>query len=122
MTDEKIRKYFLGELSTVETENFEEMLVFDGILFGQAEVVESELIDDFLQKRLSSSERHSFEEKYLTTEARRKKLKSAENFFQFLRETSSAVIADKTKKNFGNTLLAGFSFPKFLFMESAQSC
>ncbi len=80
MNDDKIKKYFLGELDETELFDFEFNIAQKAELTEQAQLVESELIDAYLRDGLSQSERNLFENNYLITEARREKLKFAENF------------------------------------------
>ena len=82
MDDQTIKSYFLGELPAAEAEQFEEQTANDGEIAEQSRLVETELIDDYLRRALDASERRAFENVYLTTDARHKKLESAENLWR----------------------------------------
>lgn len=112
MTEETIRKYFLGEMSEAEAEHLEESLIYDKNLFRQAEIIENEIIDDYLQKRLSKSEQHSFEKNYPITKSRQEKIRSAESFFHLLKETPPEGFAAETEKNFWQSFFEAYPFFK----------
>ena len=80
MTDDKIKKYFLGELSETEAEGFEENCAQSAELTEQTQLVESELIDAYLREELSAADKKLFESNYLITETRLEKLKFAKAF------------------------------------------
>lgn len=100
MTDEKLKKYFLGEISATEAEIFEEELALDAELTMQAQMIENELVDDYLRDNLSPSERLLFEKNYLITEARRKKLKFAKYLWQVVNEQKINVVSAESKAPF----------------------
>ena len=109
MTDEQIKKYFLGELS--EAESFEEICAQDAELTEQAQIIESELIDAYLRGELSAAERKSFENNYLITGLRREKLKFAKEFLNSFKEVPSEV---KPQISYLQVLLGGFR-PRLVF-------
>ena len=80
VNEEKIKNYFLGNLAVAEAEGLEENLATDAELFEQAQVIEGELLDAYYRKKLSARENLLFEKNYLTTDARREKLKFAQTF------------------------------------------
>ncbi len=86
VTDQKLKSYFLGELAVDEAERLEEELAIAADLTEQAQMVESELADEYLRESLSANEHRLFEENYLTTEARREKLRSAEMLWKVATE------------------------------------
>lgn len=94
---DKIKKYLLGELDEIEAERFEEECSLDEQLFEEVCLTESELIDDYLSYSLSPVERKSFENNYLTTEARREKVEAARIFFAGIKE----IQPEKTEKHHG---------------------
>ena len=75
--DAKITDYFLGKLSSQDAEQFERQCISDSKFADSAFVVEDELIDRYVRNELSREERKSFEEYYLTTEARRSRVEMA---------------------------------------------
>lgn len=77
MIDKKIKSYFLGNLSEGESNRLEIEVAENEELFELAEIVEIELIDDYLQGSLSLSDKRRFEKHYLITNARYEKLNFA---------------------------------------------
>ncbi len=85
MIDERIKSYFLGNLSEAESIRLEIEVAENEELFELTEIVEVELIDDYLEGSLSSSNMRKFETHYLTTTARLEKLKFAHLFLAGLK-------------------------------------
>ncbi len=81
VNDEQLKQYFLGQIAPETAENLEEQIAADDSLFEQAQMVEAELLDDYLRGNLSIIERKLFAENYLTNAARRANLHSAENLW-----------------------------------------
>lgn len=88
MTEDAIKKYFLGKLNEAAADSFEEEFVRNAELFDQARIVENNIIDDYLQGRLSSAEQALFEENYLTTPARHQKVKFSRLFLSSVQNES----------------------------------
>lgn len=75
-----IRNYLLGEpLEREEKSRVEKRLTDDEQYFVQMQLVEAELIDDYVLGALSKSEREHFEQRFLSTPERRASLKVAES-------------------------------------------
>ena len=106
ISDENLRSYFLGTLAVEEAERLEEECAADAELTEQANIVESELADDYLRGNLSAAERRLFEENYLTTDARREKLRFAESLWKVANEKGLAE--EKTAPSFWETLFANY--------------
>lgn len=121
MTEENIRKYFLGEMGKAEAETLEESLFYDKNLFSQAEMIENEIIDDYLQNRLSESARNSFEKNYPITEDRRVKIKSSKEFFRAVQETPSELIIAETKSSFWYSVFESYQFSKIFAFGAAAA-
>ncbi|HEX8163433.1 MAG TPA: hypothetical protein VF538_16295 [Pyrinomonadaceae bacterium] len=77
MTDERIVAYLLAELPEGESERFEEECFAQEDWPDQINLVEEELIDDYLRGELAPGQRKSFERNYLTTAARRERVRMA---------------------------------------------
>ncbi len=76
-SEEIIRRYLLGQLADSDKEALEhDYFVKPGVL-RQVEAGEDELIDDYLEKRLSQDDRQGFEQVFLTTKEREEKLRLA---------------------------------------------
>jgi hypothetical protein len=77
MTDERIINYLLKELPEEELEQFEDECFAQERWPSHLNLVEGDLIDDYLRGELSPERRRRFERNYLTTEARRKRVAMA---------------------------------------------
>jgi len=78
---ETIRQYLLGRLPEEELEVVDKRLVTDPAFYEELLMVEDELIDDYIAQDLSSEERQSFENHFLMTPERQKKLRFSRAFF-----------------------------------------
>ena len=88
----KIRDYLLGKnLSEEEKNSIEESFMTSDEYFQNILIAEEDLIEEYLNNRLNSTERKDFEEKFLSTRERREKL----HFETLLRNHFS----EKTKSN-----------------------
>ncbi len=92
LNEEKLKQYFLGKLSEAEKIAFEEEIALDEELTERAQIVEGELLDDYLRGNLSASDGELFEAIYLMTEARREKLSLAKSLWRVADEQKSAEI------------------------------
>jgi hypothetical protein len=77
MTDERIIAYLLDELPEEEAAQFEEDCFAQARWPRQIKLVEGDLIDTYLRGELSPEQRERFEQNYLTTEARVKRVQRA---------------------------------------------
>lgn len=77
MTDERIVAYLLKELPDEELERFEDECFEQESWPAQLGAVEEELIDDYLREGLVPEQRRRFEQNYLTTAARRERVRMA---------------------------------------------
>ena len=80
-------KYLLGELSGAEQRRFEERYFADDHIFEEFLIVEDELIDDYVQEKLSPSERERFERQFLISPMRKKRVKFALGLINFAART-----------------------------------
>ncbi len=99
ISDEQFRAYFLGRLPEAEAEILEMDCAADAKLTEQAQAVEQELADDYLRRNLSVTDAALFEANYLTTEARRAKLRVAAGLWQIAREEKPESAAAATATN-----------------------
>src|SRR5215467_15912543 len=84
-------RYLLGQLPEAEQEAFEERLFSDEDCVDQLSVVEMELIDDYLQGRMSATRRKEFENGFLTTPDRIKKLANAKALMRHVIELKPVI-------------------------------
>jgi hypothetical protein len=116
--EDKIKKYFLGELAEVETDCFEEEFAQNPELAEQVQIVENELIDAFVKNQLTQKEIKLFKSNYLTTEKRFEKLNFAKLFSAHLAEqTQSRTIIETANQKFGwyKHLFTRLSFAGLIF-------
>jgi tetratricopeptide (TPR) repeat protein len=77
-----LRRYFLGKATDKEKRQVEERLHADGDYGWRAETVENELIADYALGNLAKADRERFEQYFLISEERIKKLRLAEAVFE----------------------------------------
>jgi hypothetical protein len=92
LNEEKLKQYFLGKLSKAYKSAFEEEIAIDNKLAEEAQIVENELIDDYLRGNFGASDRELFEANYLTTDARREKLSLGKSVWRVASERQTAEI------------------------------
>lgn len=78
-----IKQYLLGMLSTEDQERIEERLITDKDFFEQVNIVEDELIDDYLDGVLLEMERERFRNYFLSTPQQRQRLESVKALRQY---------------------------------------
>lgn len=89
----KLRKYLLDELSSAETEEFELEILEDSGSETSLAHAEHELIEDFIDGKLSASERELFQTNFLVSSRRKEELE----FVKSLKIHSAAAFEDKKK-------------------------
>jgi len=109
--DEVMAKYLLGELSAADQEVVEEKFFVDDEWFDRLSVVEMELIDEYVQGRMSTKERSQFERGFLTTPDRIEKVTNARTLMRHVEELKPFP-ADETEPStpFWRTLAGYVSF------------
>jgi hypothetical protein len=80
MTDERITAYLLEELTEQESEQFEELCFAQDKWPGEVDAAEQDLIDAYLRNELPSDRKKRFQERYLTTDARKARVLAAKSF------------------------------------------
>jgi tetratricopeptide (TPR) repeat protein len=108
--DEKteLKKYLLGTVK--ETEAIEKRILTDEDYFQELEMVEEELIQDFADGNLSPKENTLFEQNFVLTPERAKKLAFAKNLRTYIDKNPESI--SKPKKNgLIDSLRAFFSSP-----------
>ncbi|MEW6128786.1 MAG: hypothetical protein AB1757_17245 [Acidobacteriota bacterium] len=68
-----LTRYLLGQLSEAEQTAIEESYFTDADYFEQLKIAEAELLDDYVNERLSSADRQAFEKTYLSSPSRRRR-------------------------------------------------
>ena len=72
--EESIKSYLLGELTQSDAEQLEERILTDDTFANQVVLIEDELVEDFARGALSARERKQFQEHFLSTPNRQRKL------------------------------------------------
>jgi CHAT domain-containing protein len=103
----QFKNYFLGNLSEEEIAETEMQILADQEFAETMEIVETDLIEEYLDGELSADDRKSFEEKYLTCEPRLKKVEFLKSVKKFA-ESQSTIINEPTP-SFFETLKTKFN-------------
>jgi hypothetical protein len=74
-SDDAIRRFLFGGLSAAEQTTLEERLFTDDSLEARVRLAEFDLADDYALQRLSAADREAFEERFLLSAERKRKLK-----------------------------------------------
>ena len=82
--EKQLCQYLLGKLAEDVQRRLEEKLMTQANLLEQLEVLEDELIDEYLRNALSDKDRESFEEHFLSSPERHQKLKFAQAFRSYV--------------------------------------
>jgi CRP-like cAMP-binding protein len=86
MDEQMITEYLLGELPTIQREEFENALFSDPSLYHKLMIAEDRLIDDYLCRQLSHTRQKRFEQYFLISERRRTKFALGQTFLTTLSE------------------------------------
>lgn len=97
--------YLFGELSESEKSHLEDLVFREENYFTALQVVEEQLIDDYLENVLSPEQRQKFESDYLISDRRRQKLQFARTLKQSL-ETIPTVQPAHENFSFGQAICA----------------
>lgn len=105
--EKQIGQYLLGQLEDTEQRQLEERLMTQDDLFQQVQVLEDELIDEYLKNALSAQDRADFEKHFLSAPERRQKLRFAESFRSYVATAHEGTGKQPSKSSFWQTLWAG---------------
>lgn len=109
----KLRKYLLDDLSSAETEEFEMQMLEDSDAETSLALAEHELIEDFIDEKLSISERELFQKNCLVSNRRKEEL----DFLRSLKKHSAEFLENKkkveAKTSFGDNLRNFFRLRSF---------
>ena len=89
MTDERIIAYLLEELPEEDAVQFEEECFARESWPSEINLIEEDLIDDYLRGELAPERRRHFEQNYLTTAARRERVRMAAALLRHVDEDSA---------------------------------
>lgn len=94
-TDDAIRRFLLGRLDAAEQSTFEEQLFADDRLEALVRLGEFDLTDDYALARLSSEDREAFEQKFLLSDGRKRRLNVSNTLRDRFSSASNAAIAER---------------------------
>src|SRR6185295_17824480 len=106
-----IRRYLLKQLSASEQETIEFRLLGDETLAEEVEIVEDELIDEYLSNELPADERTLFEEVFLAHRERQRKLEASQAMKRYLEANPPATPPARARFRFPQSLRVVFSAP-----------
>jgi hypothetical protein len=95
---DSIRKYLLGQNSREEQELIEDILMTDEAFFQEVLLLEDELVDDYVLRRLAPDERERFEKHFLCSRERHQKLKFAEALHEYVARELRARSSEGTRR------------------------
>lgn len=99
---EKIRLYLLGRLADeLQRQRIEEMLLVDDHYFREVEIIEDEIIDDYLEESLTHAECDDFKKHFLSTPDRYKKLRFAQALKKYSLQKSQPEIVEVAQTRYG---------------------
>lgn len=111
INEDEIRRFLLDRLDADDRAALEARLIAEADFFEAAAVVEDELIDDYLRKRLTDADRADFERVLLATPRQRERVAIARALNARLVEGERTVEATETKPGFFDWLFR----PQFAF-------
>jgi CHAT domain-containing protein/Tfp pilus assembly protein PilF len=103
--DAILKQYLLGALTQEsQQQQIEQRILSDGKYFTQLQLVKDELIDEYLDDRLTGEERKRFEDYFLITEGRQKELRLARSLRRYVAEEASdkAIVHTGNKQSLRN--------------------
>src|ERR1051325_11559381 len=83
-TQTRLRNYLLGQCDEAECEAVETMVFTDDDVFEELQVLEDEIIDEYLNDKLSPEARTHFEEHFLAAPERVEQLRFASTFDRYV--------------------------------------
>jgi tetratricopeptide (TPR) repeat protein len=89
----RLRRYLIGALEEAEDCDVGERLLADAEYFAQMALLEDELIDDYLARRLSSDEHSLFEDHFMLSRSHQEKLRFAQALQKYVKAESRAASA-----------------------------
>lgn len=105
-SDGAIRRFLLAQLSRAERSAFESALITNSQLEQRARLLEIELVDDYAADRLRTNERAAFQQKFLVTAARQKKLEVS----AALQRSLTGLSSQRT-----DSLISTFPWPRLVW-------
>lgn len=98
-TQESIRQYLLGQAPQEDSARLEEQILTDETLFQELLAVEDELVDDYLNDKLSPGELLSFENHFLLAPDHQRKLRFGRALHKYLDVAGTPEVATEAAEN-----------------------
>lgn len=114
-SNEKLKFYFLDKLSPQEVEAIELQIISDLDFAAILDASETELIEDYLEKSLTTENLKLFETNYLITTARKERVEFIKSLKVFAQNNSQTYLITEIKPSFFDSLWAFFSPRKLVF-------
>jgi anti-sigma factor RsiW len=95
-SEREMVKYFLGQLSPDQERQIEECYFANEELFDRLQAIKEELIDDYLQGKLSDEMHQLFERNFLASPARRQQVEFARSLMNSIPASASGT--DRTPR------------------------
>ena len=104
--EKQLCQYLLGKLAEDVQRRLEEKLMTQANLLEQLEVLEDELIDEYLRNALSDKDREGFEKHFLLSPERHQKLRFAQAFRSYVAVANEGTEKEPSKSSLWQTLWA----------------
>ena len=104
--EKQLCQYLLGKLAEDVQRQVEEQLMTQDNLLEQVQVLEDELIDEYLRNSLSDKDREAFEKHFLSSPERRQKLRFAQAFRGYVAVANEGREKAQSKSSLWQTLWA----------------
>ena len=104
--EKQLCQYLLGKLAEDVQRRLEEKLMTQANLLEQLEVLEDELIDEYLRNTLSDKDREGFEKHFLSSPERHQKLRFAQAFRSYVAVANEGKEKEPSKSSLWQTLWA----------------
>ncbi|MCU0238799.1 MAG: tetratricopeptide repeat protein [Flavobacterium sp.] len=103
---QELKRFILGDVNEKERQIIEERLMTETAYFEELAMLEEEIIQDYVNQKLSADERKKFEQHFLVNTKNRQKIKFAKAMNKIADEQPT-----EKKQNFFSSLLAFFASP-----------
>ena len=121
LSEQNIRQYLLGELSEQEQVEIEDRAFEDQRVLEQILAVEQDLIDDYVSGDIPEEQRQEFQQHFLASAERKKKIAFAKALAAVVNQNPALVIDRATAPSWRTKLAAFFARPVTAYSFAAAS-
>jgi len=121
LSEQNIRQYLLGELSEQEQVEIEDRAFEDQRVLEQILAVEQDLIDDYVSGDIPEEQRQEFQQHFLASAERKKKIAFAKALAAVVNQNPAPVIDRATAPSWRTKLAAFFARPVTAYSFAAAS-